>query len=264
MRRALDILCLVAIGQGFAVTTHAGAWTLPEGDTQIIANVTASEASRVYDHRSKANVPIKFDKLFSQIDVEYGWGDRLTTFVAPEFDDAKWTSPGGMPDRHEDIAVSSGVRYRLFSTFGVGSIEASMKSGGARDSGAAVDVASGRQTEVRFLYGTSFKVFGHYGFVDVEAAHRWLVGAQPDETPVDLTVGIHIRQLMVMLQSFNVISDGNASPPFTYYRSHKLQLSLVRDIGRSGLSLQIGGFFSPAGQNSLDEKGLVAAVWARF
>lgn len=102
------------------------------------------------------------------------------------------------------------------------------------------------------------------GFLDVEAGERWLSGARPNETPIDLTAGLHITpHNMLLLQNFNIIAGDDARPPFGYYRIHKLALSWVTGPWHH-LSLQTGGFFSPAGQNSLVETGVFAAVWAQF
>jgi hypothetical protein len=112
--------------------------------------------------------------------------------------------------------------------------------------------------------GTNFTVFNRQGFFDAEVAERWIAGARPNETPVDLTLGLHVlRDNCVLLQSFNIIAGGDARPPYTYYRSHKLELSWVTDLGH-GISIQSGSYFSPAGQNALDEKGAQISLWVSF
>jgi hypothetical protein len=68
---------------------------------------------------------------------------------------------------------------------------------------------------------------------------------------------------MVMLQNFNVVSGGDAVPPYTYFRTHKIELSLVRSVS-ARWSVQLGGFLSPAGQNSLVEQGVSLALWRHF
>jgi hypothetical protein len=66
-----------------------------------------------------------------------------------------------------------------------------------------------------------------------------------------------------MLQSFNIIAGGDARAPYTYYRSHKIALSVVTPIW-GGFSVQSGSFLSPAGQNALAEHGLFVALWVKF
>jgi hypothetical protein len=66
-----------------------------------------------------------------------------------------------------------------------------------------------------------------------------------------------------MLQNFNIISGGDARPPYGYFRTHKLELSLVRRPSERW-ALQLGGFISPAGQNSLVEQGVSLSLWTQF
>lgn len=65
-----------------------------------------------------------------------------------------------------------------------------------------------------------------------------------------------------MGQSFNLISSA-ASPPYRFFRMHKLEMSGVWRM-TPGLSLQIGAFFSPMGINALDERGLQISVWSNL
>jgi hypothetical protein len=65
-----------------------------------------------------------------------------------------------------------------------------------------------------------------------------------------------------MAQSFNIIS-GSAIAPYTSYRTHKLEFSVVEKLN-DRWSLQSSAFFSPAGQNALDEKGMCVALWAQL
>ncbi len=117
--------------------------------------------------------------------------------------------------------------------------------------------------ELRVLYGTGFKLFGRDGFADVEAAQRFISKPLPDQTVLDATAGLWLgEKTMVMAQSFNTISGGDAGPPYTYFRSHKIELSVVRRIG-ARWSVQLGGYISPAGQNSLVEQGISLSLWLR-
>ncbi len=123
---------------------------------------------------------------------------------------------------------------------------------------------SGSEIELRLLYGMNFKLFGYDGFADAEIAQRWIAGARPDETPIDLTFGLHFSEkLTVFAQSFNIISGSDARPPYRYYRSHKLELSVLQRLW-PGVYFQSGAYISPLGQNSLVEKGAEASIWIKF
>ena len=249
---------------GAASPAEAGAWTQAEGATQIILGATYSGASANFDSAGVPDKPVSFSKLWSSIWAEYGWNDDLTLIISPEFASARTASETSPATRASNFAYSAGVRYRIDDSFGVLSLQAMVKSAGAFDMSVAVDDKSGEQGELRLLYGTNFTVLDRQGFFDVEVGERWIAGARPNETPMDLTLGYHVfRNDLVLIQSFNVVAGGDARPPYAYYRSHKLEFSWVTDLGH-GICIQSGSYFSPTGQNALDEKGAQVSLWVSF
>lgn len=242
---------------------NAGAWTLPEGDTQIISGVTYSTAAASFDDSGGA-VPALYRKILAQAYAEHGLTDGLTLILAPEYAIATEGGPGRPTIDASDFAIKAGVRALLDDTFGVISAEASYKSAGAFDMSVSANNDSGSEMELRLLYGTNFPVFGKNAYADVELAERWIGGARPNETPIDLTIGVHFSEkITVMAQSFNIIAGGDARPPYTYYRSHKLELSVLQRLW-NGVYLQSGAYFSPIGQNALVERGIELSLWMRF
>ncbi len=263
MKRILA--CLILLWPCVPVAADAGAWTLPGDAAQILAGVFATRASEQFDNRGHPSRAIAFTKIYTQIYAEYGWTDDLTLIAAPEFEMAKWRSPGSAPSAKWDVALSGGMRYRLFSSFGTLSVEGSLKNAGAYDEAAIVggSLSHSREIELQLLYGTNFTLAGYDGFADVEAGHRWITNNGANQVPADITLGVHLTPtLLVLVQSFNVVST-RPEPGLGRYRSHKLALSVVQALG-DRLSLQVGGFYAPFGQNSLQEQGVMASLWARF
>lgn len=238
----------------------AGAWTLPKGDIQIISGTTFATADHAFDNNSKPTVRIGYQKELLQLYGQYGLTDKITLFVSPEYAIATSAPLIGVAAAAKDAAVGGGVRFRLTDAIGVVSLEASLKTAGAFNLSVSANGVSGRQAELRLLYGKGFKIAERDAFVDVEAAARWVSGDRPNEVPVDLTVGWHATpKLMLMAQNFNIVS-GSARAPFGYYRSHKVELSAVYKFDDRS-SIQLGGFVSPAGQNALQERGATLSVW---
>jgi hypothetical protein len=241
----------------------AGAWTLPRGQTQIISGVIFSDANSRFDNSGGA-VPAAFQKFLFQSYAEYGLTNRVTLILAPEFAIAKELDATGHAIRGSDFALKAGARFRIASSFGVLSAEASIKTAGAFDMNVSAHNDSGYEGEFRLLYGTNFRLFKWGGYFDAEAAERWIAGSRPNETAVDLTAGIKFSpRYQVMVQSFNIVSGGDGRPPYSYYRSHKIEISVVQRLWH-GVYLQSGSYYSPLGQNSLVEKGALAALWVRF
>jgi hypothetical protein len=208
----------------WAAPAHAGAWTLPEGRTQILAGVTYSRATSGFDAHGADVVPIAYEKILTQIHAEYGWNDWLTLILAPEYAHARLLAPLRKPVIADDTAIAGGARVRLFKDIGIFSVQFTAKTAGAFDMSVSADGASGSQFELRLLYGTNFKLFGFNGFFDAQ---------------------------------------GNARPPFSDFRSHKLSLSVVRYI-RKGLWLETESYVSPVGKNALAETGVMVRAWVEF
>lgn len=250
----------------FASTTpdvaNAGAWTLPAGETQIITGVTYSTANAKFE--SSGAVPVVFHKILAQAYAEHGLTDRLTLVLVPEYATATEADPGQAIVHATNFAVEGGLRYRVTDAIGILSVQASYQTSGGFDTPIAVVRKSGSEIEGRVLYGLNFKVFRRNGYLDAEVAQRWITGARPGETAADLTLGLHWSQkFTIMAQSFNIISAGKGDPPYTYFRSHKLQLAFVQRLWK-GVSLETGAYYSPAGENALAEHGALAALWVHF
>lgn len=262
MRRNIKSVALIAALAFPADAALAGAWMQPEGTTQIISGAIVSHAGRGFDNSGKADQAITYSKYLAQTYIAYGLFDSVTLLLDPEYATARQGPPGGPAMNASALAIGAGVQGRILDDeFGVLSIEGSFKSAGAFDTNVSVNKQSGQQYELRALYGTNFPVFDKTAFVDFEVGERLIAGTRPNETPIDLTIGLHVTEgLMVLAQSFNVISGGDAEPPYTYYRSHKVELSAVQHIWHH-YSLQAGLFISPAGQNSLKEQGIAVALW---
>lgn len=241
----------------------AGAWTLQTGAARMISDFTISSASHQYNRDGQKTGPVIFEKQRSAANIEYGIRDYLTAFAIAEYTHARSGIADGKLTTAGDVAGTVGLRTRIYNgEKGVFSLQGSIKSAGAFNLNVSAHGSSGREMELRALYGKSFSVLGQNAFADVEIGQRWVSGARPNETPIDLTLGVHLSQhTMIMVQSFNIISGGRARLPYNYYRLHKLAFSFVTGITKN-ISLQVGAFFSPAGQNALVERGLMLSLWS--
>ena len=112
------------------------------------------------------------------------------------------------------------------------------------------------------LYGLNFQWHEMDGFADLEAGESFLSRPRPNETPIDLTIGLWLDgDTMAMIQSFNLVGAGGGNlRSYPFFRSHKVEASLVRKLTER-YSVQAGAFFSPAGQNALVEQGLCLSLW---
>ena len=260
LRTGLVALCGLILSIAPAL---AGAWTQPKHTWFTITSFDVASAGKGYGATSRANAPVKFSKFYVKDFIEYGLNDRITLFGVTDYVLANATWADETPVRARDASFEGGARFRVTDRIGVLSVQSSYKQAGPFDLSNSVGLDPARIVEFRMLYGTSFKLWDRDGFADVEAAQRWITHPRPDETVLDLTAGLWLgKRTMAMLQNFNVVSGGDAEFPYTYFRTHKIELSLVRSLSQRW-SVQLGGFISPAGQNSLVEKGASLALWIR-
>jgi hypothetical protein len=251
-------IALVAGGNCFA-----GAWTLKKHHWQTFNATTLSAARSMFESHGRASSALKFRKFLTQNTFEYGLDDRVTAFVTPAYVSVASQFLAGKMTRATGSSLEVGARILLLGRVGKLSLQGSYKAAGPFDLSDSSNQKAARQVEVRLLYGTGFKLAGDDGFFDAQAGQRWLNRGRPDETVLDLTAGLWFRSdTMLMAQSFNIVSSGNARPPFAYFRSHKVELSLVERISRHW-SLQLGGYLSPAGENALVERGLSVVLWTQ-
>ena len=254
------VLVLVGLAPSNA---SAAAWTLEAHHWQLFNATTISSADAVFGAKGGQSSPTTFRKLLSQNTFEYGLTDNITLFATPAYVSAAEQMMDRKETRATGSSLEAGARILLFAHFGKLSLQSSYKAAGPFDLSTSANRSAASQVELRLLYGNNFKLFADDGFVDLQAAQRWISSGHPDETVIDITAGLWLRHdTMVMAQSFNIVSTGSAKAPFTYFRSHKLHLSVVERLSRHW-SLQAGAFLSPAGQNALAEKGVSLVLWTQ-
>jgi hypothetical protein len=255
------LLCLVLL----TGAARAAAWTVPKGHWQSFNSVIYSDAGRSFDAHGDANWPETFQRILLTTDTEYGLTNRATLFVRTESAYVHVQDAVTPSTTAYDNAVEGGARWRMargvFAPYDVLSLEVSGRKAGAFNFAYSADAhAGGEDAGFRLLYGRGFKLGSRNGFFDIQAGYRFLSAPRPDQTVVDLTAGLWLdRRWMLMTQSFNLVS-GNATPPYRFFRMHKLEMSVVYRIKR-GWALQAGGFLSPTGINALDERGVQISLW---
>jgi len=247
---------------------YGAAWTLPDGDWQLTSGLIWSNADRSFDAHGNASWPELFQRLLLTTDIEYGWSNDLTFFVRSETAYVHLRDALTPATSAFDNALEVGARYRLLQSLAqdgdVLSVELSGRKAGAFNFAYSADAhAGGEDGGFRLLYGAGFQWRDFEGFYDIQAGYRFLSPPRPDQTVIDLTGGLWLDQnWLVMGQSFNLISSA-ATPPYRFFRMHKLEASAVWRMSPK-ISLQLGAFFSPAGINALDERGLQLSVWANL
>jgi hypothetical protein len=243
----------------------AGAWTLPDGTSQILATVTGSTSTSAFNGSGDLTSIPRYNKLYADALYEYGLTDDLTVMLQSGLQHIDIASPINAARTGLDY-TDFGARYRFWQNDGwVFSGQALLEiPGTANTSNPAAVGYTDVEADFRLLLGKSFMIGAMPAFIDLEVAQRQRGDGAPNEFHADGTFGLQVApQWQILAQSFNVISEGSGSPVFGSYDYYKFQLSAVYSLTPTW-ALQGGGFTTYAGRNALQENGLIAGVAHRF
>lgn len=244
---------------------HAGAFLQEEGHGQILAIGTFTPSATYFDGRGALFHGGAYRKAELPVVVEYGLRDDVTLLFGASL---LSVSAGAAPsfDYHGLGGATFGARMKLFAAPEmVVSFQAVAKVADVVDDGSPATVGqTDNQFDLRLLMARSFQLAGYPAFVDVQAGYRYRAGAPPSEWVLDLTFGIRPQpRWLVLVQNFNVASDGRGGPGFPATRYSKAQASIVYEFAE-GWSVQAGLLTTFAGLNAWREQGAVLGVWRRF
>jgi hypothetical protein len=257
---AVAVALLAPCGAG---TAQASAWPQPRGEGQAILTSVYSHSDKGFDGSGETVDIDDYTKAEAYLLVEYGLTDDLTLMLTPSFSHVE-------VDNGDDSTglgyTEFGARYRLLhGDTGVLSAQASLRLPGKkrRDNIAQIG-ATDSEIDLRLLAGKSFKLGDKNGFIDIQPGYRIRNGGPPSEFRLDATLGVRpAEKMLLMAQSFNVVSDGRGTGVFGKHRYSNFYLSGAYDVAPKW-SLQLGVLGTVAGRNALRERGVLAAVWRRF
>ena len=244
-------------------SARAGAWTLPEGNGQIIQSFfgwtgTGAPWGNGAPGQSES-------RLEAQTFIEYGLWNEITLFG--EIAGERYALNPPKPDVYTGLDYSAiGARAKIWASDPwVFSLEASAFIPGARDGDQPAQAGNtGWAAEGRLLAGRNFTFFNVPAFVDAEAAYRLRTAGPPDEWHADLTLGLKpTPRIMWLLQNFNTISSTSYNPQFPAWRSSSVEASLVYALDPYW-SVQAGVFTTVWTENTNTQHGILLAVWRKF
>ncbi|WP_294534809.1 hypothetical protein [uncultured Rhodoblastus sp.] len=253
------------LGAGLFAPAFGGAWNPEGGHGEIIVTTVFDQANTSFDQAGRFTPTPLYRSLQAQVFVAYGVTDWLAALLKPSLQ----SSTLGPPDnqRFNGLGDSEiGAQARLWRDDSTAlAVQASVRapaSGGATNSW----LAGTRQPEYdfRLLLGKNLGVGALPGFVDLQAGVRLCAGPAPNQGRFDLTFGLYATpRLLLLAQSFNILSATSTNPDYPQWAQSKLQLSLVYSLDGDWRA-QAGAYTTLAGQNAYRENGVLVALWRRF
>lgn len=243
----------------------AGAFTQKAGRGQVIITGTEVGGAHFFDRRGDLIRVPRYRKFEPTALVEYGVTDWLTAIVKPSLLFTRTGPPNN--DAYSGLGTTElGGRLRLFGGDRTPvSVQATVRLPGPGDAKAPAEIGNtNAEYDIRLLAGAGFQLGGWNSFVDAQAGYRYRSGGPPNEYRVDLTFGTRPNEkLLLLAQSFSLVSDGKGRGIFGFTRSHKLQFSAVYEVAPNW-AVQVGAITTMEGRSALRERGVVVGLWRQF
>lgn len=265
---------VIAACQLYSSDAHAAAWTLEDGQWQIITTVSAERADRAFDSSGRSVDRPSFEKYSARALVEYGMTNWLTLLVEPGFERVAIDMPAGKETEQGLNSTGFGGRLRLYNgkkyiasvqgTFYVPgqlrTTETTVLSYGSFDADARLLLGGGGSLKLASMQRPYFW--------DLEVAYRWRSHEPANELHADFTAGLQLQERLQLLgQSFNIASamgqTAEARKIFPPFYLCKVQFSGVYKV-TDRVSVQVGGFRDLTGRNIIEEEGVFSALWLKF
>jgi hypothetical protein len=244
---------VIAVLASFAAqVANANPWLKEQGELEVIQATTLTKDRSGFTAGS-ANATFG-------LHLEYGAAAGATVILGADLQ--QQTTFSGNRTNFDN--ASAGVRTILRrSDFSVLSMQLDGGMAGVRRSATTADIGLDGRAEVKLMFGQGFEVLGRHGFAGTEAGWRWRGGAPADEFLFDLGGGLEPWDGgLLMLQSFSILSTGEATGANRRYGLSKLQFSAAQRL-ESRLWVQLGVVGTVAGADR-GELGLVLGLWERF
>ncbi len=243
----------------------AGAWTWDEGKGQISTALTATSATAAFDGDRNLGSRPRYNKTELQALIEYGVTKEFTMMLTPALQHVDIAAP--VDAKRTGLGFSEfGGRYRIWEAKDwVVSGQAVIRVPGTFDTVNPAAIGNnGVETDLRALFGWSFKIGAWPAFLNLEVAQRFRTNGPPDEVRADGTLGVQfLPKWLALVQVYNVISEGARPPVFPSYDYSKFQFSVAHELSKQW-TLQLGAVSTISGRNALQENGVVFGAWYRF
>ena len=264
-RCAAVLLSAILLSPLCPSAARAGAWTLPKGAGLVIGSASWLQNETSFFSRNLNPNASRFIKREARLYVEYGVTDWLTAIVQPEALNQHLNAPNRAS--YNGLGYSRfALKARLYehSAFVI-SAQGQIAVPPPSDQPNRAQIGNtGPETDWLINAGYGFELWSKPAFADVSAGYRTRSGRPPSEWRLDLALGIRpTPDWMILLQSFNMISDGAGAAGFPQQSSSKVQISLIYDINKAW-SVQLGLLQTIASRRVGTETGAIGAVWHRF
>lgn len=244
----------------------AGPWPVPEGEVFAVNTLTFHRADNGDDGRGLSTGDGTLTRWEYSPYIEYGLTDTITLGANPRFQHVVQETGQG------DNTTTGFGDLDLFARtvawrddYSILAFQGLVKVPTGYDKDANPALGNGQvDLDPRVLFGHGFSLGSWPSFAEVQLGYRYRFGDPSDEVRVDTTIGTNpTDDIMVMLQTFNIVGISNETNNGSDFDLYKVQFSGVYDV-TPNVALQLGGYSEVAGRNINLGEALFTAVWLRF
>ena len=259
-------IVLLIVASATCSGAWAGAFNQPAGQGEVIFGGLFDKGDRSFDANGRHMVRTDpYTKREVAAALEYGVTDWFQVSLKPDI--VSNNGGCGSGKSYTGLGTSeAGAQWRLLM-FGpaVLAVQGTFQlPATTRERNLALIGNTSRNTDGRLLLGYDFTLGSWPSFLDAQTGYRIRGSGAPDETHVDLTLGVRPwANVLLLLQDFTTLPVGRGTPWFPASRSSNLEGSVVYDLSQRW-SLPLGVFETVDGRDALRERGVDVAVWYRF
>ncbi len=267
----LTAWCVIALCLGLFLLGEdcppvwASAWNRPAGQGLIILGGSAGGGGDGFDGTGQLIRTRRYDKSELSGYVEYGVTDWLMVVARPSLVSTRLGQPSG--GHYEGFGETDAGAQAQLLLFGpaVLAVQGTFHLPGTTSHGNPAEIGNtAHEADLRMLGGVGFKIASMPAFIDLQGSFRLRSAGAASQWHGDATFGFSpVARLLMLLQSFTSIPDGNGTPWLPSSRYTKVAVTGVYRL-TTAWSVQLSVFTTVDGQNALRERGVTTGLWYRF
>lgn len=251
-------------------SSSASPWARPSGELLTISQTNYFANRQVFQDGTGDNVTQRFQRIETDIYLEYGLSSSVTIGAKAAYGNA-WLTRG------DDVETAAGfsefggfAQYQLLrKDNSAGAIRLGVSAPSNFNDGVREGLQSdGVDADISILYGRNLSNAPFKVFASIHTGYRKRFGDAADQIRIQTALGAEPNQRwLILMQSFTELSMRNEAPNGADYDVAKLQLSVVRYLGAPETgrwSIQAGINEEITGRNLALGRSLFFSLWRRF
>ena len=243
MWRAIALCAALSLLGPAGRSALAGAWNIPAGHGLAILDGSAGGGGETFDDTERLIPSRRYDKSELSGYVEYGLTDRLMIAARPSLVSTRLGQPSG--GHYVGLGETDAGAQAQLLVFGpaVLAVQGTFHLPGTTSHANPAEIGNtAHEADLRMPGGVGFQIGPVPAFIDLQASLRMRSAGAASQWHGDATFGFSpVARLLMLVQSFTSIPDGDGTPWLPSSRYTKLALTGVYQL-TSAWSVQLSAY----------------------